>query len=295
MRFPSSITSLNADWNDLKSAGFRTAFRFPFHERIANDGQRAILARQLLTLRMTSVLFLKHLEEVVIEIDTSTDNADRQWLLERHRVSNGTVKPCNGLHLTGLYRVDLVNKDGQGDRYWVAHNSEVAIGEHRDGLSGPAWDGVEVTEVSVAVRDANDPRIDEADRRFHVFLPTHEPSDCSLLVNGAFATDLSRQHVQVSDSRDNYNGHLIRQAADTFVQLLLPHLIGQGGPRFVLRVLDRAGGETGTAAKLLTDALSQRLATIPLIPAGGESARSWQISRSHHHCWATRVRRSRTC
>ena len=149
---------------------------------------------------MTSVLFLKHLEEVVIEVDTSTEDADRQWLLERHRVSDGAIERCSGLDQTGLYRVDLVNKDGEGDRYWVAHNDEVQIGDHRDGLSGPAWDGVDVTEVSVAVRDADDPRVEAPNRRFHVFLPTQEPSGCSLLVNGAFTTDLSRQHVQVGDS-----------------------------------------------------------------------------------------------
>jgi hypothetical protein len=270
MRFPSSVMEIDPRWRDLQAAGFRTAFRFPFHDRISKD-QLAALAHQLLTLPMTSVLFLKHLEEVVIELDTSTTDAGRQWLLERHRVSDGAIERCNGLDQTGLYRVDLVNKDGEGDRYWVAHNAEVEIGDHRDGLSGPAWDGVDVTEVSVAVRDADDPRVDAANRRFHVFLPTQEPSGCSLLVNGAFTTDLSRQHVQVGDSRDNYNGYLVRQAADTFVHLLLPHLLGQGGLRNVLRVLDRAGGETGPAADLLTDALSQQLATTPLIPAAGET------------------------
>lgn len=270
MRFPSSIAHHDATWGDLQSDGFRTAFRFPFHDRITND-QLAALARQLLTLPMTSVLFLKHLEEVVIEVDTSSENADRQWLLERHRVSDGSIERCNGLDRTGLYRVDLVNKDGEGDRYWVAHNADVQIGDHRDGLSGPAWDGVDVTEVSVAVRDADDPRVEAPNRKFHVFLPTQEPSGCSLLVNGAFTTDLSRQHVQVGDSRDNYNGYLVRQAAETFVRLLLPHLLEQGGLRYVLRVLDRVGGDAGPAASLLTEALSTQLSSTPLIPADGET------------------------
>lgn len=269
MRFPSPIAHYDTTWRNLQSDGFRTAFRFPFHDRITKD-QLAALARQLLTLPRTSVLFLKHLEEVVIEVDTSTEDADRQWLLERHRVLDGEIERCNGLDQTGLYRVDLVNMDGEGDRYWVAHNAEVQIGDHRDGLSGPAWDGVDVTEVSVAVRDADDPRVEAPNRRFHVFLPTQEPSGCSLLVNGAFTTDLSRQHVQVGDSLDNYNSYLVRQAAETFVHMLLPHLLEQGGLRYILRVLDRIGGEAGPAASLLTEALAQRLSSTPLIPANGE-------------------------
>ncbi|MBA3990984.1 MAG: hypothetical protein H0X54_08100, partial [Propionibacteriales bacterium] len=269
MRFPSPIDHEHTTWRDLQSAGFRTAFRFPFHQGITKE-QLTALARQLLTLPMTSVLFLKNLEEVVIEVDTSAEHADRQWLLERHRVSGAGAERCNGLDQTGLYRVDLVNKDGEGDRYWVAHNDEVHIGSHRDGLSGPAWDGVDVTEVSVAVRDADDPRVDPPNRCFHVFLPTQEASGCSLLVNGAFTTDLSRQHVQVADSTDNYNGYLVRQAAETFVQLLLPHLLDQGGLPYVLRVLDRVGGESGAAASLLSEALAARLSSTPLIPANGE-------------------------
>lgn len=269
MRFPSTLVGHDATWLDLQSAGFHTAFRFPFHDRITKE-QLAALARQLLTLPMTSVLFLKHLEEVVIDVDTSMEKATRQWLLERHRVSEGEVEPCNGLDQTGLYRVDLVNKDGVGDRYWVAHNGDVPIGNHRDGLSGPAWDGVDVTEVSVAVRDADDPRVELPSRRFHVFLPTQEPSGCSLLVNGAFTTDLSRQHVQVDDTADNYNGYLVRQAAETFVEQLLPHLLEQRGLRYVLRVLDRIGGEAGPAAVLLSEALAHGLSSTPLIPANGE-------------------------
>ncbi|MGM9470822.1 hypothetical protein ACS5PJ_02315 [Pseudarthrobacter sp. YS3] len=127
---------------------------------------------------------------------------------------------------------------------------------------------MDVTEVSVAVRDAEDPKIESEDRRFHVFLPTQEPSSCSLLVNGAFTTDLSRQHVQVTQTPSNYNGYLVRRAAETFVQTLIPHLLVEGGPRYVLRVLDRDESAAGSAGGFLTDAIAKALAGARFLPSG---------------------------
>lgn len=267
MRFPSAIAEMHKTWHGLQAAGYHSAFRFPFHTRVS-AGQRAALAHQLLTLPMTSVLFLKHLEEVVIEVATSSEESDRQWLLERHRVTSAGVERCSGLTESGLFRVDLVNREGAGDRYWVAHDGNVSIGDHRDGLTGPAWEGVDITEVSVAVRDADDPRVKTEDRRFHVFLPTQEPSSCSLLVNGAFTTDLSRQHVQVADNPSNYNGYLVRRAAETFVQTLMPHLLSEGGPRYVLRVLDRDESDSGSAGGILANALARAMTDARFLPSG---------------------------
>ncbi len=267
MRFPSKIDDPHPVWQSLRNQGYHSAFRFPFHAGVTHQ-QSAALAEQLLSLPMTSVLFLKHLEEVVIEVATSAEESSRQWLLERHQVTVDGVVPCGGLTETGLFRVDLVNRDGIGDRYWVAHNADVRIGDHRDGLTGPAWEGVDVTEVSVAVRDADDPHIDAASRRFHVFLPTQEPSGCSVLVNGAFTTDLSRQHVQVGTTAENYNGFLVREAGATFVESLMPHLVALGGPKYVLQVLSRGGGEVGPAAALFAESLISAMADAPLLPSG---------------------------
>ncbi|MDK3258940.1 sacsin N-terminal ATP-binding-like domain-containing protein [Blastococcus capsensis] len=267
MRFPSTVTVDHPVWREFREDGFHSAFRFSFHAKVTAD-QRAALAHQLLTLPMTSVLFLKHLEEVVIDVQTSAGQGGRQWLLERHRVTSGGVEPCEGMTESGLFRVDLVNHSDVGERYWVAHNADVLIGDHRDGLAGPAWEGVDISEVSVAVRDAEEPRIDPESRRFHVFLPTQEPSGCSVLVNGAFTTDLSRKHVQVSDSASNYNAHLLRQAAKTFVETLVPHLLSERGPVCVLRALEQEAGITGEAAFLMRTALTEVLADTPLLPAG---------------------------
>ncbi|QNE14849.1 hypothetical protein [Pseudarthrobacter sp. NBSH8] len=267
MRFPWAIAEVHKTWDELRAAGYHSAFRFPFHERVSSE-QKAALAQQLLNFPMTSVLFLKHLEEVVIDVATSSEKSDRQWLLERHRVTSAGVERCVGLTESGLFRVDLFNREGAGDRYWVAHDGNVRIGDHRDGLTGPAWDGVDVTEVSVAVRDAEDPQIKTDDRRFHVFLPTQEPLSCSLLVNGAFTTDLSRQHVKVTHTASNYNGYLVRRAAETFVQTLMPHLLAEGGPRYVLRVLDRDESDAGSAGGLLAEAIASAMTGARFLPSG---------------------------
>ncbi|MGH2217272.1 hypothetical protein, partial [Enterococcus faecalis] len=74
--------------------------------------------------------------------------------------------------------------------------------------------------------------------------------------------------VQVSDSASNYNAHLLRQAAKTFVETLVPHLLSERGPVCVLRALEQEAGITGEAAFLMRTALTEVLADTPLLPAG---------------------------
>ena len=269
MRFPAAIETPHPVWLGWQAKGFHCAFRFPFRPGFGPD-QRLTLADQLLTLPTTSVLFLKHLEEITIEVDTSPRHERREWQVERSRATNAGEVRCGGITESGIFRVDLLSlADEAIDSYWVAHDANVPIGAYRDGLTGPAWDGVGFSEVSVAVRtEGADPRIAPENRRFHVFLPTNEPSGCSVLVNAAYTTDLSRQHVQVTGSELNYNAYLTRRAAQTFVDVLAPHLVSIAGPRYVLGVLDREQGATGDAGRLLEEALTDALAGTPLLPAG---------------------------
>ena len=43
-----------------------------------------------------------------------------------------------------------VSDGDQTATFVVVHDDEVPIGDRRAGLSGPAWEGVDLTEVSVA-------------------------------------------------------------------------------------------------------------------------------------------------
>ena len=99
-----------------------------------------------------------------------------------------------------------------------------------------------------------------------MFLPTAETSPYPLLVNGVFATDLSRQHVPVSDDPDDYNANLIRRAARLVCSQLIP-MIHQQGVEAVLRLFERgSGGDHAGAAALLHRAITDELADMPLIP-----------------------------
>ena len=64
----------------------------------------------------------------------------------------------------------------------------------------------------------------DAWKHFHVFLPTEERCAYPMLVNGAFATDLSRQQVRVSAERGDYNSHLVKEARASVRRAMLPVL-----------------------------------------------------------------------
>ena len=64
-----------------------------------------------------------------------------------------------------------VASDDESATFVVAHDADIAIGPNRVGLSGPAWEGVELTEVSVAALEPGSDELPLAWRHFHVFLP----------------------------------------------------------------------------------------------------------------------------
>jgi hypothetical protein len=268
MRFPSTIEDADANvrWGDLRSDGFNTAFAFPFRPDLEPD-QRTSLAERLLSLPLTTVLFLKHLESVVVEIDQSGRSERREWTVSREVLEDDRWVPVPGLARSGLYRVTVASTDDDQATFYVALDANVPIGPNRVGLSGPAWEGVDLTEVSIAaLADEPGEAMPETWKHFHVFLPTEERCPYPMLVNGAFATDLSRQHVRVRPERGDYNSHLVKEAARLFVDHMLPVLERDGLER-VLSVLDR-GEEPhgGGAAELLHMRLVEALAEHPLLP-----------------------------
>jgi len=212
MRFPWQLDASPPEWERARADGFNTLFRFPFPEG-QDPEKRTGLANALLSLPVTTILFLKYLEQVDVEVEVDGHIERYSWWLERERRnSDGKWAPCVGLLDSGVYRV-WVKSDGPNDiwLFLLAHDADVAIGSHRGGLNAYAWSGVEVTEVTVAALlagGAGDVLPDEW-RRFHVFLPTAEPCPYSFLVNGAFATDLSRQEIRLgpgSDARPAWPG-----------------------------------------------------------------------------------------
>lgn len=268
MRFPSAIDEpeREGEWVALRDSGMNTAFKFPFRGDL--DGERrTALAERLLALPLTTVLFLKHLESVVVEVDQSGLAARRDWRIDRQMRRDDVWVTVPGFGGSGIYQVTVSSSDGEQSAFYVAHDNDVEIGNNRVGISGPAWDGVDVTEVSVAaLSDGKTDQMPEDWKHFHVFLPTEEPCPYPMLVNGAFSTDLSRQRLRVNAETGDYNSHIVRQAARLFVSELVP-LLRERGTERVLEVLDRGlEPDGGEAAALLHVSLMESLSSEPLLP-----------------------------
>jgi hypothetical protein len=269
MRFPVPVAESHPRWAAYAAEGFNTAFRFPFRPGLDPEARVAV-AELLLGLPLTTVLFLKHLETVEVRVEQRGQEASRTWIVERERrhEPEGTWTASSGFRGSGVYRVSVAGDDA-GATFVVAHDADVPIGGNRVGLSGPAWEGVGLTEVSVAALEPGSGELPSEWRHFHVFLPTSEPCPYPILVNGAFSTDLSRQHVRVSPEAGDYNSHLLRIAARLVVTELL-RILGRAGTEAALRALDR-GNRTAedahTAAALLHAGITQELAGVPLLPS----------------------------
>lgn len=276
MRFPSLIGEPNDGnrWPSLRQSGLNTAFEFPFREDLASD-QREALTDLLLGLPLTTVLFLKHLESVEVQVAQAERSERREWRVTREIRRNGQWDSVPGLRDSGLYKVSVSSSTSEQAVFFVAHDENVPIGSNRGGLSGPAWEGVDLTEVSIAaLADELDDEMPEEWKHFHVFLPTEERCPYPMLVNGAFATDLSRQRIGVRAESGDYNTHLVNEAARLFVEQILPELKRESVGR-VLLALDRGENPSGgDAADLFHECLVEWLADEPLIPTESGQIRS---------------------
>lgn len=275
MRFPQSLRDEPPEWSTLREQQFTTAFRFPFKDGL-ELGRREQLIENLLNLTLTTVLFLKHLDLVEVEIRTHERNESKAWAVTRERLVGDQWMSTPGLTESGMYRVEVSSADGDSAKFLVAHDAGVEIGDYRSGLTGPAWLGVTLSEVSIAVLEpaSSQEEMPGNWRRFHVFLPTGERSPYPILVNGAFVTDLSRQAVRVNEEDPlDYNHHLIRRAASLFADDVLPVLADDGMDR-VVGTLDRDATLSVGAAGAFHRAMAAEVSRIPLLPTtdGGSLA-----------------------
>jgi hypothetical protein len=280
MRFPSPLPDAPDYWHELRGSGIQTLFRFPLRAELT-DEQRSLLADRLLALPVTTILFLKHLERVEVVVETKTRSEGYLWTVNRTRKTETVWEPCTGLLETGIYKVRIASAAGEAHQFLLAHNAEVEIGEHRGGLDSYAWEGVEVSDVSVAaLLDGGSPKdLPAAWRHFHVFLPTSEPCEYPLLVNGAFVSDLSRQEIRVSEEATDYNQFLMRRVAALFRDVLATQLQTDGvSTAEILGLLDRGAEAPGVAAptaagQALYEAMRLELSAHPFLPLEGTDER----------------------
>lgn len=271
-RFPWSADRENAEWARLRQRGMNTAFRFPLRNKMTGE-QRDRLATVLRELPVTSLVFLKHIGRVEVEIRRSSETRSFAWSVHRQHADDSGWKNVSGFAESGDYRVTLEPDNGALETFLLAFEADIPIGNHRGGLDEFSWEGVEYTEISVAarMRDQEPASINDDWKRIHVFLPTGEPCPYDLLVSGAFGSNLSRQEIRVEDDATNYNRFMFRQAARVLRERLFSKLIA-GGAAVVscVRLLDRRVEPhsrcTTAAAQALYEEVAGALADLPFLP-----------------------------
>jgi hypothetical protein len=262
-RFPWPMEGVREQWRALRERGMQTAFRFPLRAKMTAE-QRDGLAQALRNLPVTSLVFLKHLERVEVTMPRRYESHSFAWTAHREREEVSGDQRVLGRTEAGTYRVVLTSDRGVSETFLVAHDPGIPIETHRGGLDEFTWDGVEVTEVSVAARvqGSRPVLLEPVWQKLHVFLPTGEPCPYHFLVSGAFGSNLSRQEIRVEADGANYNLLLLRYVARTIRDLLIPHLLAAGASVVdVLKLLDRgmpAGVPcaTATAQALFTEVRS---------------------------------------
>jgi hypothetical protein len=272
-RFPWPVNGEPELWRTLRARGMRTAFRFPLLAKMTTE-QRDGLATALRHLPVTSLVFLKHLGRVEVDIQNSGLSHKSAWTVTRDRVTDVGTEPAPEFSEQGTYRVVLTPDDGVADTFLLAYKPEIQIENHRGGLGEISWEGVNVTEVSIAarMRDGHPIALDPEWRKLHVFLPTGEACPYDLLISGAFNSNLSRQEIRVESEASNYNRFLLQQVARTLRDTLIPRLLSGGSSvKAVMRILDRrtsVGAPSPTiAAQALYEEVCSALAHFPLVPS----------------------------
>lgn len=274
-RFPAGIDGDDPSWLEFRDRGFHTAFRFPLRPG-DKETQHDRLTRALAKLPISSLLFLKRLKSVQIEL---AGESPVEWIVDRQWCGHdATNSPVAGLSESGVYRVGLANGRDVQHIFLVAYDAEIPIGRHRGGLNEYAWDGVELTEAAIAARiDGGKATELPSDwRRLHVFLPSGEPCPYDLLISAAFNSNLSRQEIKVEANAEDYNRHLLDQVARLFRDQLLPALTDSGtdvaGVLSLLRRRnDSSKPETG-AAQAVYGGFRTALAQFPFIPTESGTA-----------------------
>ena len=74
------------------------------------------------------MLFLKHLESVVVEIDQAGRSERREWTVSREVLEDDRWVPVPGLSGSGLYRVTASGTDDDRAAFYIAHDANVPTG-----------------------------------------------------------------------------------------------------------------------------------------------------------------------
>jgi hypothetical protein len=203
MRLPWPVDTERPQWQEARAEGLNVMFSFPLRETLTAE-RRQELAKRLLAMPVTTILFLKHLDDVEVVVRTSTDVGHFRWRVTRELRRGSEWEATPGFGASGVYRVRVTGDEGTDTTFVIAHDADVEIGAHTGGLGVAGWDGIELSEVSVATPWPVGEALPKESARFHVFLPTAQASPYPLLVNGAFRSYQSHRPSLPSARRDPF-------------------------------------------------------------------------------------------
>jgi hypothetical protein len=205
MRLPFELTTIHERCAALLASGATTVFRFP----LLSEASQKAAEHEMAGFDSRCLLFLPHLRQVELISPRQTRT------FEAHRVPLGELGEQVELSENGL----IVG------RYLLLARRDLVIGDHRGGLDDD-WDGVDLTEVTVAIAlDPDDQPIPEpVSGAFFVHLPIADAMPLPFLVHGAFRCDLGRRSIPCRQDPLDYNRFLLDAAAGCAVDGLIRFL-----------------------------------------------------------------------
>lgn len=253
------------DWGavtELHAAGATTVIRLPLRERETRNAVADVLRDSLAP---QSLLFMPSLDEIVVQIDA-----------ERHHWRRRPGKP------EGSGRVVHIDTDG-GQESWLVAAGTVPAPEQVRLLDDEIWHSVAELNVAAALpwrRGAIDP--DRGPQRVHVYFPTDDRLDRSVLLHGDFFLHSSRRFIHAL----GHGGQVTRAVADGCIALAvsLAESVATSGPQLLQALAPHEGGCSGFGDTLVQQ-LDTALAESKIVRTAGtgppKRAKDLRVLRSH--------------
>ena len=211
-QFPLPVAEVRSEVNELKDEGLVTVVRLPLDGGISGTCENAVqsVKDQLDELIAGSMLFLHHIEILVVEIDGV------QRIMERTVETEELISGCTRTLRERL----LVGSSGPEEEYttrqFYVWRRKFGGGEdpaHAEQIRAKVkhlpnrWPEVEMIELGVAVEDVDSPE----NGSFVIFLPTEMTTGAGAHINAPFFGSINRRQI---DFKDDFNKFLLYNALD---------------------------------------------------------------------------------
>ena len=108
---PIEVVEQPPQWKAFAADGLNTAFCFPFRPDL-DAHRRDTIANRLMSLPLTTVLFLKHLESIEVRVERVGSVDSQSWTVSRELSTPNGWAPTTGLGESGSYRIRVNGSAG---------------------------------------------------------------------------------------------------------------------------------------------------------------------------------------